>query len=86
MQLKRLSRDAVPAALQKIERYRLLNEPGTAESICLDVLDLEPNNQDALVMLVLALTDQFSEGLGDRVTPGQAVAPVARRRIRACLL
>ncbi len=68
MRLKRLSHDAVPAALQKSERYRLLNEPGTAESICLDVLDLEPNNQDALVMLVLALTDQFSEGLGDRVT------------------
>src|SRR4029079_12692835 len=52
------SRDAIPAALTKAERYRLLNEPGEAESICLDVLQIDPVNQDALVMLLLALTDQ----------------------------
>jgi hypothetical protein len=58
-ELKPLSRDAVPAALVKAERYRLLNEPGEAESICLDVLQVDPGNRDATVMLVLALTDQF---------------------------
>src|SRR5437868_2124837 len=58
-QLKPISRDAIPAALAKAERYRLLNEPGEAESICLDVLQIEAGNQDALVTLVLALTDQF---------------------------
>jgi hypothetical protein len=67
---KPISRDAVPSALLKAERYRLLNEPGEAESICLDVLHIEPDNQDALVMLVLALTDQFplhpSPGLASR--------------------
>src|SRR5688572_26035493 len=57
--LKPLSRDAVPAALAKAERYRLLNEPGEAESICLDILQVEPGNEDAKVMLLLALTDQF---------------------------
>ena len=57
--LKPLSREAVPAALAKAERYRLLNEPGEAESICLDVLQVEPGNQEAMVMLILALTDQF---------------------------
>lgn len=57
--LKPLSRDAVPAALAKAERYRLLNEPGEAESICLDVLQVDPGNRDAKVMLLLALTDQF---------------------------
>ena len=57
--LKPLSRDAVPAALAKAERYRLLNEPGEAESICLDILQVDPANHDATVMLVLALTDQF---------------------------
>src|SRR4051812_36543631 len=57
--LKPLSRDAVPAALVKAERYRLLNEPGEAESICLDILQVDPANRDATVMLVLALTDQF---------------------------
>ena len=56
---KPISKDAIPGALAKAERYRLLNEPGEAESICLDVLQIEPQNQDALVMLLLALTDQF---------------------------
>ena len=57
--LKPMSKDAVPAALAKAERYRLLNEPGEAESICLDILQVDPQNEDALVMLLLALTDQF---------------------------
>jgi hypothetical protein len=57
--LKPMSNDAVPAALSKAERYRLLNEPGEAESICLDILQVDPHNEDALVMLLLALTDQF---------------------------
>ena len=67
---KPISKDAIPSALAKAERYRLLNEPGEAESICLDVLQIEPDNQDALVALVLALTDQFphhgSHGLAAR--------------------
>ncbi|HEX4567463.1 MAG TPA: hypothetical protein VH138_12575 [Vicinamibacterales bacterium] len=62
--LKPLSKDAVPAALVKAERYRLLNEPGEAESICLDVLQVDPDNQDAIVALLLALTDQFPTGEG----------------------
>ena len=61
LQPKPISSDAIPAALAKAERYRLLNEPGEAESICLDVLQIEPDNQDALVTLILALTDQFRE-------------------------
>lgn len=60
-QPKPISRDAIPAALAKAERYRLLNEPGEAESICLDILQIDATNQDALVTLVLALTDQFRE-------------------------
>ena len=57
--LKPLSKDAIPKALEKAYRYRLLNEPAEAESICLDILVTEPDNQRALVMLILALTDQF---------------------------
>jgi hypothetical protein len=56
-----LSQDAVDAALAKAERYRLLNEPGEAESICLDVLTIDATNQAALITLLLALTDQFAE-------------------------
>ena len=58
-EFKTLSPEAVPRALAKAERYRLLNEPGEAESICLDALEIEPDNQDALVTLLLALTEQF---------------------------
>ena len=59
IELKRISQAALPAALAKAERYRLLNEPEQAESICRDVLAVEPTNQTALVTLLLALTDQF---------------------------
>jgi hypothetical protein len=62
-ELKLLSTEALPRALEKAERYRLLNEPGEAESICLDVLRVQPENQQALVALILALTDQFDQGL-----------------------
>src|SRR5262245_54777237 len=57
--LKALSSEAVPRALAKAERYRLLNEPGEAESICLDALVADPDNQEAIAILLLALTDQF---------------------------
>jgi hypothetical protein len=59
--LKTLSPEAVPRALAKAERYRLLNEPGEAESICLDALEIEPENQEALATLLLALTEQFGD-------------------------
>lgn len=59
--LKPLSQEAIPRALEKAERYRLLNEPSVAESICSDILHIDPENQHALVMLILALTDQFEK-------------------------
>ena len=67
-ELKTLSPEAVPRALAKAERYRLLNEPGEAESICRDALEIEPDNQEALATLLLALTDQF----GDDTAPSIA--------------
>ena len=60
-ELKRLSTTAIHAALAQAERYRLLNEPAEAESICLDILRIDPAHQEALVTLVLALTDQFPD-------------------------
>jgi hypothetical protein len=61
LELKPLSREAIPAALAKAERYRLLNEPEEAESICMDVLRCESNHEQATIMLLLALTDQFAQ-------------------------
>ncbi len=60
LELKPISRDAIPRAIQKAERYRLLNQSWAAESICLDILEIDPDNQQVLVMLVLALTDLHS--------------------------
>ena len=57
--LKPLTLPAVPAALAKAERYRLLNEPEQCESICEDVLRADPDNHAARVMLILAITDSF---------------------------
>ncbi len=60
-ELKNLSEEAVSAAIEKAKHYRLLNEPGAAESICLDILQIEPDNQEALITIVLAMSDRFSK-------------------------
>jgi len=72
-ELKLLSRDAIPAALEKALRYRLLNDPAEAESICHDVLRIDPENQQAMVILLLALTDRFGKGYAVGVTEAQEV-------------
>ena len=61
--LKPISQASITGALAKAERYRLLNEPNEAESICRDILEVEPDNRQALISLILALTDQFPQEL-----------------------
>jgi hypothetical protein len=99
MHLKPITPEGIPAALQKAERYRLLNDSSAAESICLDVLEIEPLNQTALVFLLLSITDQFAEELADGVGRAREVLPrlsdeyertyyagiIAERRARAQL-
>jgi hypothetical protein len=58
-ELKKISKEGIPVALEKAERYRLLNEPWLAESICFDILEVDPENSKAIVILLLAITDQF---------------------------
>src|SRR5215475_2322726 len=58
-ELKTISVESIPEALAKVERYRLLNEPVLAESICLDILAIAPDHQQALISLLLARTDQL---------------------------
>ena len=53
-------------------RYRLLNEPGEAESICLDVL-IDPENQQALVLLLLRNTDRLGKGYAIGATRAQSI-------------
>jgi len=57
--LKPISHESVSSALAKAEHYRLLAEPSEAESICRDILAVQPDNQHALVVLTLSLTDQI---------------------------
>src|SRR5215218_9116618 len=75
-ELKPLSPEAVPAALDKADRYRLLNAPEQAESICHDVLLLEPENQRALSVLILAITDRL---YGPRPSSAQAARELLPR-------
>ena len=76
-QFKSLHHDAIPAALEKAHRYRLLNEPQQAESICEDVLRLQPENQDALATLILALTEFSASDLsvGRETCPSRVTVP-----------
>ncbi len=73
--LKSISHAGIAAALQKAHRYRLLNDSVAAESICLDVLEVDPGNDEALAMHVLAITDQFTGvHAEDRVRAAEAIA------------
>ncbi len=63
LSLKSLVGHDLKAALEKAAQYRALNQPDEAESICEDVLAVEPNSQAALRILGLAITD----GLGQSV-------------------
>ncbi len=76
--LKRISKDSIHAALDRAERYRLLNEPAQAESICHDILEVDPQNQKAMVMLILALTDQFNRGSSVSSIQPQSLLPQLR--------
>jgi tetratricopeptide (TPR) repeat protein len=76
-ELKPIAKASIPRALERAERYRLLNEPRQAESICLDVLAIEPDNQQALACQLLALTDQFGD-----VTSGLAEAKALLQRFK----
>ncbi len=66
IELKTISKNGIAEAISKAELYRFLNEPEEAESICRDILAIEPAHQLALRMLGLALTDQFTGGASDR--------------------
>lgn len=63
LELKKLSKEAIPQALDRAERYRLLKEAYNAESICRDILRVDPENQQALIILILSLTDKFDQKL-----------------------
>ena len=72
-QLKSISHAGIAEALAKAELYRYLNEPEESESICRDILAIEPHQQLALRMLGLAITDQFAGGVNDRYREAEEI-------------
>jgi hypothetical protein len=73
-QLKKISKESIPSAIEKAERYRLLNEPSLSESICADILEIDPTNNKAIVNLLLAITDQFGSTAADDVNRARQLA------------
>ena len=73
-QLKKISRESISSALEKAERYRLLNEPGLTESICADILEIDEKNGKAAITLLLAITDQFGVGAFDDLNRARQLA------------
>ena len=71
--LKPISKAGIAEAIAKAQVYRYLNEPGEAESICRDILAVEPDNQTALRLLGLAITDQFTGEISDRCSESESV-------------
>src|SRR2546423_12552472 len=69
--LKPISKEGIPEAISKAELYRYLNEPGEAESICRDILAADTENQAALRLLGLAITDQFTGNASDRYSEAE---------------
>ena len=65
-QLKTISKQGIAEAFSKVTLYRSLNEPEEAESICHDILAVEPENQLAQRLLGLTITDQFTGQTADR--------------------
>lgn len=72
-QLKRISQAGIPEAIEKAELYRSLNEPEEAESICRDILAVDPQHQFALRLLGLTLTDQFTGTGSDRYREAEEI-------------
>jgi hypothetical protein len=77
-QLKSISKPGIPEALAKVELYRYLNEPEEAESICRDILAIDPDHQLAKRMLGLSITDQFTGAAADRYAEVQSIFSALR--------
>ena len=70
--LKTISKNSIPEALSKVQHYRYLNQAEEAESICRDILAVDPENQTALRLLGLSITDQFTGAMSDHDKEAEA--------------
>ncbi len=73
LKLKTISKQSIPEAISKAELYRYLNEPEESESICHDILAVDPGNQVAMRILGLAITDEFTGEGTDRYAEAEGM-------------
>ena len=83
-ELKKISAEGVSEAIEKAERYRLLNEPRLAESICLDILEVDPSNNKAIVTMLLAITDEFNSSSPADVSEARQLLPRLSSEYERC--
>ena len=74
-ELKPISTESIPSALRKAEGYRIHGEPREAESVCDDVLAVDPTQQEALALKLLSIVDRFDEDIGDEVDDAKSLLP-----------
>lgn len=73
LKLKTISKSGIAEAITKAELYRYLNEPEEAESICRDILAVDPTHALGLRTLGLSMTDQFTGGAEDRYAEVESI-------------
>jgi tetratricopeptide (TPR) repeat protein len=73
LKLKTISKESIPEAISKAELYRNLNEPEESESICQDILAVDPENQAAMRIVGLAITDEFTGEASDRYAEAESM-------------
>jgi len=72
-----IHKNSIDTVLDKARQYRSLLEPDLAISICLDIFLVDPENQEALVVYILALTDQYSHN-NSKIQPKEITDTIAR--------
>jgi len=73
--IKKIIATSIPAALEKAQQYRALGQAFEAESICLDILICDPKVDEATILLLLSLTDQFEQGPADLQSRALSLLP-----------
>src|SRR5215469_9622287 len=73
LKLKAITQAGIPEAISKVDLYRSLNEPEEAESICRDILAVDPKHQLAVRLLGLTITDQFCGDASDRYAEAETL-------------
>ncbi|MEC7596311.1 MAG: hypothetical protein VYD29_04205 [Pseudomonadota bacterium] len=61
MEYHKIDKGSIEDVLERAKQYRSLLQPDMAISICMDIFAVDKNNQEALVIYILALTDQLSQ-------------------------